>query len=429
MKSEQALLVFNPKLPKLSKNEQAVLKLLVEAGKLIAPLYEQQEKDTKKINREEIEKAGIKDPEILSPYTVIEKKQGEIKAIPYHIKYAQFLKPIAEILNKASKITNNKEFSRFLKLQAKGLVEGSYKDTIIAWLRMKPYILDISIGPLNHFDNRIFFAKASYHAWIGVMDVEGTIRFNNYKTITLSARRKALIPQERVDNLDKIKARVVDVLVFSGFMARTKFVGVNLPMDLNIVEKYGSQAVLFNQLNDLRLQEQILPVFNKIFSTEFKQNFSLEDLRRGYLRTVALHELAHSYLYYRHAQENLKDLFVVIYELSATILGLRMAGSLLLKDRINNKQLESMITTFICRSYYLKEESMQNKSLANYGLGGTLFIKFMLESDALKQFKGLIIPNFTKVFFSINELSYLLEKLLAFGIRKDAEVFIKKYNY
>src|SRR3989344_4115627 len=211
-------------------------------------------------------------------------------------------------------------------------------------------------------------------------------------------------------------------------MAKTKFVGVNLPMDVDFVEKYGSEITIFNQTNDLRMKEQILPTFNKIFPKEFQEEFSLEDLRKASLRYVAMHELAHSFLYYKDAKRNLQDLFQSIYELAATVLGLRMAGSLLLKDRITSKQLESMLVVYICRSLHLIEKGKTNKPMVTYALGSAIFINFMLESGALKELKGMEVPNFMKIFVSLHNLSNILERLLSSGTRKDAEVFIGKYS-
>lgn len=429
MSSNLPIIQFNPKLPRLSASEKATLKLLVEAGKLIAPLYLEQEKQAKKgPTSEEVERAGKKDPNILSPYTVVEKINGKFVATPYHEKYAELLAPVAEKLNQAASTTDNKEFEKALRTQAKALLEGIYEEAAATWLKTKPYILDISIGPVEHLDDQLFFGKASYQAWVGTLEVEGTERFNNYKSVTLSARRKALISKERVDNHDKIKAKVIDVALFSGVMARTKFVGVNLPMDVGFVEKYGSEITLFNQANDLRMKEQIIPTFNKIFSKAFREGFAYEDLRRGYLRTVALHELAHSYLYYRHAAENLKELFLAIEELAATVLGLRMAGYLLLKDGITNKQLESMIVTYLCRSFYLKDKGREDKFMLNYGLGGTIFVNYLLECGAIRQNQGLIFPNFMKVFVALHDLENILEDLLSSGVRKDAQILIEKYQ-
>ncbi len=426
--NQGALIEFNPKLPKLSQNEKKVLKLLVEAAKLIAPIYLEQEKQANKLDKREIEKAAKKDPSLLSPYTVVEKVDGKLNAVPYHIKYAKLLKPVAEELEKAAGITDNKEFGRALKLQAKALLNGFYDEATVAWLKIKPYVLDISIGPVEHFDDEVFFAKAAYQAWVGTVNEDGTKRLNFYKKIILSARREALILGERLDNYERVKAKIIDVLVFSGLMAKTKFVGVNLPMNLNIIEKYGSEVTLFNQINDLRLKEQILPTFNKIFSPAFRKGFSAEDLRRGSRSYVALHELAHNFLYYKNSPKNLQDLLPCIYELTATLLGMRIAGSLLLQDIIPSKKLESMMVAFICRSFDLIEKSRKDSSMVNYALGGAIFINFMLESGALKQKKGMAIPNFMRIFVSLQELSYIMERLLSSGTRNDAEVFIKKYG-
>lgn len=428
------LILFRPKLPKLSKNESKVLELLVGAGKLIVPIYQEQEKQIRQddnfypkgVSKEEIERIAEKNPDIFSSFTVVEEVNGRLAAIPYHVKYAKLLKPIADKLNEASRISENKTFARFLKIQAQALLDGSYEKAMAAYLKMT-YILDISIGPIEHFDNQLFFRKAPYQAWVGVVDAEGTKKLNYYRSIALSAKRKALIPEERIENFEKVKVKVDDLVLLSGLMAETPFVGINLPMNLKLVEKYGSKVTIFNQVNDLRMNEQIIPTFNKIFSIGFRQGFSSEDLRRGSLRYVALHELAHNYLYYKKAPD-LNELLPPIYELAATILGFRMGGSLLLKDIITNKQLESMIIAFMCRSYYLIEKNKNNKTLRNYALGGTVFINFMLISGALKQHQGLTVTNYMKIFVSLQELFEILEVLLLRGKRKDAEVFFKKYG-
>lgn len=426
--TDKALILFKSSLSQLSKNESLVLNLLIDAGKLIVPLYSEQENHLNSgISKEEIEKLAKKDSSFASPFTVVEKIDGKFKAIPYHIKYAKLLSPIADKLVEASRITDNKEFSGFLSLQAKALIDGSYEQALAVGLKMKPYILDISIGPLYYF-NRLSPGKAVYQSWVGILDIDGTRRLNDYKVVVFNAQRKQLVPNERIDQVDHIKAKTIDEVLLSGFMARSRFVGLNLPMDVNLVEKYGSEVTIFNQTNNLRLKEQIMPTFKKVFSSGFKKGFNMEDLRRGSLRYVALHELAHGYLYYRNSVKNLDDLFPVIYELTATLLGMRIAGSLLLKDKITTKQLESMIVAFTCRSYDLIEKSTKNKFMLSYAQGGAIFINYMLESGSIKQQGGMAIANFMKIFLSLNELSYVMERLLSSGTRVEAEIFIKKYG-
>ena len=131
---DKPLVEFSPKLSGLTANQRKVLNLLVEAAKLIVPIYELQENQKypganfypKGVKKEEIERVARDNPEILSPYTIVEMKNGKLTAVPYHEKYAKLLKPIHEKLLQAAKITDNKEFVKRLELQANALLDGSY---------------------------------------------------------------------------------------------------------------------------------------------------------------------------------------------------------------------------------------------------------------------------------------------------------------
>src|SRR3989338_2861141 len=216
------ILLFNPTLPLLSKNEREVLDLLIEAGKLIAPIYLEQENTNEPganfypqgVSREEIEKAA--------------------------------------------KLTDNKEFAKGLEIQAKALLDGSYDEATVSWINMKSYVLDINIGPVERYDDRLFFTKTSYQAWVGVMDEGNTKRAVKYRDIIFSARRKVLIPSEKVDFYEKVQIRVDDAILFYGLIARTQFVSVNLPNDPHFMEKYGSEITIFKQAAQFRSKQEVL---------------------------------------------------------------------------------------------------------------------------------------------------------------------------
>ena len=434
---DKPLVEFNPKINGLTVNQSKVLKLLVDAAKLIVPIYEQQENQRfpganfypHGVTKKEIEEAALDNPEILSPYTIVEKKKGKLETIPYHEKYAKLLKGVAEKLLQAANITDNKEFSKRLELQANALVDGNYDEASLYWMSMKPYILDINIGPIERYDDRLFFIKTSYQAWVGVMDKKETERVFKYKDVILSARRKLTMPSEKIDYYEKVQVRVDDTLIFSGLMARTKFVGVNLPNDPNLMEKYGSEITISKQANEARFKDEVLPAFDKLFSPEFRRQFSEEDLKSGSLYLVVLHELAHTYLRYRNSERNLQDLFPIIDELAAYVMGIKVCGSLLLKDIMNQKQLESIIIAYLGRSYSLiRKGNDKDKSRMHYAIGGAIFVNYLLESGALKEAGGIHWPNFAKIYYSLDELATILERMLYQGTREDAEVLINRFG-
>ncbi len=432
---KKPLVLFNPKLPKLSANEKKVLDLLIEAGKLIVPIYNLQENPKfpggnfypHGVSKKEVEEAAKTDSQILSPYTVVERKNGKLVATPYHQKYAALLKPVADKLAQAADVSDNKEFANSLKVQVKALLGGSYDEAMVSWMKMKQYILDINIGPIERYDDKLFFTKTSYQAWVGVMDAADTKKLSTYKDIILSSRRKSLMPSEKVDYYDKVQTRVDDVLLFAGLIARTLFVGVNLPNDTHLMEKYGSEITIFKQTNKLRHLKNLI-IFNQIFSPAFRRQFKPEDLEAGSINSTSLHELSHTYLRYRGSEKRLQDLFPIIDELAATVMGIKVCGSLLLKDIVSSKQLESIMIAYMTRSFHNVLNELNNKSKYHYTIGGAIFINFLLESGAVKEAGGVSWPNFTKMFISIDSLASILERMLSRGTREDAAIFIKKYG-
>lgn len=427
---------FKPKLPALSKNEKKVLGLLIDAAKLVVPIYLQQENRKylgsnfypHDVTKQEIERAAESNPEILSPYTVVERKEDKLISIPYHEKYAKLLRPIAQKLLEAAQVTDNEEFAKRLDFQARALLEGNYDETAVYWMSMKPYIFNFLIGPVERYEDRLMFVKTAYQAWVGVMDRVETNRLNKYKPIILSSRRKVMMPSEKVDYYDKVQARVDSAVIYTGRVARTLPVGINLPNDPNLMERFGSEITVFKEVNEMRVKEEIVPTFNTIFAADFKKNFSYHDLETGCLYVVTLHELAHTYLRYRNSEKNLKDLFPIIDELSASVMGIKVCGALLLKDVMTTRQLESIMLAFMARCFYLILKDAGNVSRIHYIIGGAIFINFLLESGAVKESGGISWPNFTKMFVSLDELASILERMLYQGTREDAEAFIEKYG-
>ena len=427
---------FNTKLPKLNLNETKVLKLLVEAAKLIVPIYELQENSKilganfypKGVIKASIEKEAKKNLEILSPYTVVEKQGSKLIAIPYHVKYAELLQPVVNRLLEAAKLTENKEFGKRLEIQAKALLDGTYDETVISWMSMKQYILDINIGPVERYDDKLFFAKTSYQAWVGVMDGVNSTRVNTYKEIILSSRRKVLMASEKVDYYDKVQTRVDNVVIFAGLIARAQFIGVNLPNDVTLMEKYGSEITIFKEISDFRFKTYVWPSFEKIFSKEFKKLFTTNGVSEGHLYAVVLHELAHTFLRYRNSEKNLQDLFPIIDELSASVMGIKVCGSLLLKDILTQKQLESIMVAFTARCFSMALWEKDDPAKYHYTMGATIFLNYLFETGAIKEAGGISWPNFTKMFVSLDELASVLERLLSQGNRADAEAFIRRYG-
>lgn len=418
----------------LRKEEVKILERLVEAAELVSEIYQLQLKDgfyPRGVTRLEIEKAAAKDPDILSPYTVVERdKDGQLMAVQYHKKYCHLLEPIAQKLMEASQVSNSRpDFARALQIQAKALLTGDYNRAQIAWMTMKPCILDIVIGPIERVEDNLFFVKRSYQAWVGVMDKNVTGRINALKETVFSAQRQAIF-SEKVDFMKKAQLRADETIVFSGMIASYEYTATTLPNDIELLEKYGSEGWIFLPSIRNNFENRQYKIFQAIFAPHFKNSFTKEDLFRGYLLLVAMHEIARIILRYRFSVDRLKELWPIFNEATVETLAVKMAGTLLLKDVISQKEMEAMLVMFLTRLFDGYVETLEHKTgFETLMMGNAAMLNSLLESGALKiSNEGMSWPNFTKMFISVSELADLMEKIVAEGSYGDAQGYLRKHS-
>lgn len=421
----------------LSNQEKAILIKLEKAAELISSIYAQQVNDNylganlypHDASKEEILKAAEDNPNILSPYTMVERdKNRKLVPIPYHIKFKSQLEKIAEILKEVASISDNKQFTQRLHLQANALIDGSYEVSDIYWITMRPYKIDIVIGPIDRLDDRLLFRKASYEAWVGVIDEEKTKNAKVIQKAIYDVKRRIFPSSQKADFLDKTKLRVDRNTIFAGLFARGMFTSNSLPVDPVLMERYGIEITFFDSTLDIKFSGQHYPIFECVFEKEFQKEYSKEILREGSFRNVLLHEIGHSYLRYKDAEERLKELFPIIDELSATIYGIKSCGSLVLKGIMSERELEAIMIMFVCRAFTWWIDSKTNKSVEAFAIGHAIALNHFLSNGAIRESNGISWPNFGKMFLGISALSDVLELMMSSGSYEDAKEFSGKYG-
>ena len=421
----------------LSPKEKRIFEKLISAAELIAPLYLKQKNNKypganfypHDATKKEIEEASKQNPVVLDPYTFVERdKNGKLIAIPFHIKFKKELKPIAKLLQEAAELSDNRNFSWYLKSRADSLLDGDYEKSEIIWLKTETFKFGFVIGPIERYLDKLFFKKCAYQSWVGILDTRRTEEAEKFKRMVLASRRKVLPGSEKVD-ISRLGIRVDKTVIFSGQKADFMPTGSNLPNDVNLMKKYGSNLTIFKTSLDLKFKKDHFPIFRAIFDKNFQKPYSDEDnLYRGSLRCILLHEVAHSLIRYQDAEERLGNLFPIFDELFAYILGIKICGSLLLKGAISQKELEAILIMHICRNFTWWIDSIKNPDVKHYAIGAAIAQNFFLKEGAIKEKGGISWPNFAKLFICIDELSHLLEYYLALGSYEEAKEFVDQYG-
>ena len=422
----------------LSQSEKKVLKKLTKAAELLAPLYVKQ-KDPKypgaafyssNITKEEIEREAKKNPAVLSPYTFVEKNnKDELESIPFSTKFQKELKSIAILLRDAARLSEDKNFQAYLKARAEDLLEDNYDKSNTLWLKTQESKIGCVIGPFDRYLDKLFFQKRAYMAWVGVLDEQLTREMNTFKNAFLAAERKYL-PGSKRAKVPEVKIRVEDSAVFSGLIADFLFVGNNLPSsaDLYLIKKHGTLLTLFKPTIRWRFSTWIYPTFQSLFSKDFQQRYTKEELEKAFVQTNVLHESCHSLMRYDDAVSRLQEFFPYFDEIYADVFGLKGCGTLLLKDAISERDLEAMILVSICHTLYFYGSLKERPNLDPYAVGSAILLDFLLKGKALQKNRGGWRIDFHRAYMTVSQLSSVLEYYMALGQKEEARSFLKKFD-
>lgn len=414
----------------LSISERKIVKILREVVEKINQVYKEQLKNgfyPKGVTKLEIEQASKNNSEILSPFTIVEEKDGKLIAIPYHEKYAKDLEKLALEVEKAAELSDNPTFKKYLLARAASLRDGSYREADILWLNVKNSKIDFSIGPFERYLDKVLFLKRSFQAHVGIIDVPLT-RYSEKIKETLYGSAKLSLEKFHSTQIPKkgVNILVEEVIASSGYLAEVLFSGEHFPSDLDIMQEHGSKIVLYSSQLKLKFEKLHLPIFKAIFEKKFAQKYSKELLYRATIWTILLYELGRQLHKFSNARERLQELYGPIDEANGFASGIAHSKHLVVKGLISEDELEAIIIIHIVWMFSDWLMNRVNQDMLNYTLGNAICLNTYISSGALKQQKGIYWPNFSKIFFEIEYLADRLVNLLRSGSYQDAERFIQQ---
>jgi len=248
------------------------------------------------LTRDDIEKYVQQHPEqkaaIYSDFTVVRRKGDALVAIPYHVEFAEFLKPAAAALREAAALSDDAAFSKFLRLRADALLTDDYYQSDLAWLDLKNPKFDLILAPYETYLDNLLGVKTSYGAAVLIRNEQESKKLEVYQKYVpdlqealpldkadLPSKRGHLTPMEVMD----APFRTGDLL--HGYQA----VADNLPNDARVHAAKGSKKIFFKNFMDARVNEIILPLAKRLMREDQAAKASGE----GYLASTLMHEISH----------------------------------------------------------------------------------------------------------------------------------------
>jgi hypothetical protein len=248
------------------------------------------------LTRDEIEKYVQQHPDqkaaLYGDFTVVRRKGDALFAIPYHVEFAQFLKPAAQALREAAALSDDPGFAKFLRLRADALLTDDYYQSDLAWLDLQNPTFDLILAPYETYLDNLLGVKTSYGAAVLIRNEEESKKLEVYQKYVpdlqealpldkadLPSKRGHLTPMEVMD----APFRTGDLL--HGYQA----VADNLPNDARVHAAKGSKKIFFKNFMDARVNEVILPLAKRLMREDQAAKASGD----GYLASTLMHEISH----------------------------------------------------------------------------------------------------------------------------------------
>lgn len=226
------------------------------------------------------------------PYTVVRRTGEQLEAVPYHTAYAAQLSRMAELLNKAAALSEDRAFAHFLELRAKALLDDDYLASDLAWLDLEDPRIDVIFAPYETYLDGLLGVKTSWGAAVLVRNEAESARLRLYQRYV--AQIQDALPLPAQDRPSKAGLRTPMEVMDAPFRAGDLLHGYqavadNLPNDPRVHEQRGSKKIFFRNFMDARVQYVILPIAAQLLRPEQATRVS----GAGYLATTVMHEIAH----------------------------------------------------------------------------------------------------------------------------------------
>ena len=307
------------------------------------------------MSREEFEKAaaGKAGAALRGLYTVVRRDStGALVALPYHKVFADQVKVAAARLREAAADADDPGLRRFLELRARALETDDYQASDMAWLDMKGNTVDVVIGPIETYSDRLFGYKAAAESYVLIKDKEWSGRLARYARLLPALQRGLPVPdaykRERPGTDADLNA--YDAVYYAGEAnAGSKTIAINLPNDEQVQLQKGTRRLQLKNVMRAKFDRILVPIADELVSPDQRSNIKFD----AFFGNVMFHEVAHG-LGIKNTirgkgtvRQALKEQHSALEEGKADILGLYMVTHLLESGDLQGTTLEDHYVTFL----------------------------------------------------------------------------------
>jgi hypothetical protein len=303
------------------------------------------------MTKEEFDAAPL--PGKTDQYSLVRRDAaGALIVVPYHEAFKAELAIAAGHLREAAALAEDAGLKRYLELRAAALLSGEYRESDRAWLDMKRNRLDVVIGPIENYEDKLYGYRTAFEAYVLIKDLAWSERLAKYAKYLPELQKGLPVAPEYRKEMPGTNSdlNAYDVVYYAGDSnAGSKTIAINLPNDEQVTLEKGSRRLQLKNAMRAKFDRILAPIADELIVPEQRAQVRFE----AFFANVMFHEVAHG-LGVKNlvsgkgtAREALKENYGALEEGKADILGLYMITRLKQKGELTETELMDHYVTFL----------------------------------------------------------------------------------
>ncbi len=286
-------------------------------------------------------------------YSLVRRNDdGSLKLVPYSVAYADELKQAAELLREAAELAESQDFANYLKLRAAALISDDYQMSDLYWMDVKDNEIDVVIGPIETYEDRLFGYRAAFESYVLIKDLDWSARLARFALLLPELQEGLPVPEaykaESPGSDSDLNA--YDVVYYAGDCnAASKTIAINLPNDEEVQLQKGTRRLQLKNAMQAKFEEILQPIAGELLDESQRQHVTFD----AFFANTMFHEVAHG-LGIKNTingkgtvRQALLDIASSMEEGKADILGLYMITRLHEAGELGDVDLRDYYVTFM----------------------------------------------------------------------------------
>jgi hypothetical protein len=224
-------------------------------------------------------------------YTIRRDAAGKLTSVPYSEEYREFLEPAAKLLREAAALTTNQSLKDFLTKRAAAFASNDYYASDVAWMDLDAPI-DLTIGPYETYEDELFGYKAGFEAYVTLTDAAESAKLQKFSQHLQELENN--LPMEARYRNSKLGAsspmRVVNEVFASGEGNNgVQTAAFNLPNDERVVKEKGSARIMLKNVQDAKFSKVLVPISRVVLTPAQQRSIAFD----SFFTHILMHELMH----------------------------------------------------------------------------------------------------------------------------------------